>query len=263
MLPRLIAGIAAAAVIAVAAHRAGTLTWSGAVAAAAIGAMGVAAGWPWAALLILYFVVAVAWSRAGADAKAERTSGVLAKGGRRDAAQVLANGGVFALAALVASLISPSTASVVAIAALGALAASSADTLATEVGTLAGGTPRSLIGWCAVPPGTSGGVTVAGTLAMIAGAVLIALAARAMALTEAVAAVVLGGVAGAVADSVLGAALQERRWCPQCQRATERSVHDCGTPTEFAGGIAWLDNDVVNLFATIVGAAVAAALSRI
>src|SRR6476661_10760218 len=92
--------------IAALAFSVGSLTLSGAVAAAIVGALCILAGWGWAGLLILYFIVAVAFSKLGADAKARRTGGVVAKAGRRDAIQVLANGGVFALAAVAASLVS-------------------------------------------------------------------------------------------------------------------------------------------------------------
>jgi uncharacterized protein (TIGR00297 family) len=251
--------------IAAIALAAGALTLPGAVAAVVIGAACILAGWGWAALLILYFVVSVAFSNLGADAKARRTGSVVAKAGGRDAIQVLANGGVFALAALLsahASMMSAAVlAAVLAAAASGALAASAADTLATEVGTLVGGEPVSITQWRAVPAGTSGGVTAAGSLAMVGGAVLVAFAALGMRLTPHVAAVALGGIAGAVADSLLGALVQERRRCPRCDVATERRIHDCGTATEHVGGIARLDNDLVNLCATIVGALVAAVVT--
>jgi len=241
----------------------GALTLSGALAAALIGALCILAGWRWAALLIVYFVVAVAFSRAGADAKARRTGGVVAKAGGRDAVQVLANGAVFALAAFLSGQLSQSGATLLAVAAVGALAASAADTLATEIGTLFGGEPRSVIGWRAVPAGTSGGVTIPGSLAMAGGAVLIAIAASGLALTSHTSAAALGGIAGAAADSLLGALVQERRRCPRCDLATERRIHDCGTVTVHAGGFTWLDNDLVNLFATFVGAAVAATLAAV
>ena len=252
--------LSAAIPIAALAMAVGALTMAGAVAATVIGALCILAGWGWAALLILYFVVAVAFSRLGASTKERRTSAVVAKAGGRDAIQVLANGGVFALAAFLSAHVSSTSAPVLAAAAAGALAASAADTLATEVGTLVGGEPHSITHWRAVPAGTSGGVTVAGSLAMIAGALLVAFAAVGMRLTPHLTAVALGGVAGAIADSLLGALVQERRRCPRCDVATERHVHDCGTVTEHTGGIARLDNDLVNLCATIVGSAVAAAL---
>ena len=73
-------------------------------------------------------------------------------------------------------------------------------------------------------------------------------------------AIVAGGVAGALADSVVGATLQDRRWCDTCETSTERAVHSCGTTTRHAGGFTAMDNDLVNLIATVVGGTVAALL---
>jgi uncharacterized membrane protein len=95
-------------------------------------------------------------------------------------------------------------------------------------------------------------------LAMIAGAAFVAYFARAVAISTPVLAVVLGGFLGAIADSVVGATLQDRRWCDTCQTSTERTVHGCGTATRHAGGLAAMDNDLVNLIATVAGAAIAA-----
>jgi uncharacterized protein (TIGR00297 family) len=254
------AGLLAAGAVALLARRAGSLSTSGAAAATVVGTAAVAAGWPWGVLLVLYFVVASLLSRSGHAEKARRTDAVVAKGGTRDATQVLANGGVFALCALTTLVAEPGAARVLAAAAAGALAAANADTWATEVGTLLGGRPRALLTLRRVPYGTSGAVSAVGSVAMLAGALFIALAARMLGLTDALAAVGFGGAAGAIADSLLGATLQERRWCEACGLATERRQHDCGAPTRFAGGLAVVDNDAVNLLATIVGAAVAALL---
>ena len=200
-----------------------------------------------------------ALSRFGAGAKARRTDGVVAKGGRRDAVQVLANGGAFAVAAAGALVHSHALWAAVG---AGALAAATADTWATEIGTLRGAPPRSILTGRPVPTGTSGGVSLAGSLAAVAGAAFVAALARLLALPAPAAAVVAGGVAGALADSLLGATLQARRRCPRCGLGTERIVHGCGTGTVEAGGLTWMDNDVVNLLATIVGASVAALLAR-
>jgi uncharacterized membrane protein len=70
-------------------------------------------------------------------------------------------------------------------------------------------------------------------------------------------AVLAGGVAGALADTLVGAWLQERRRCPACGSATEQAVHDCGTSTVPAGGLRGLDNDRVNLLCALAGAIVA------
>lgn len=267
MLDRAAAGLLMAAAIAYIARRAGSLSGSGAVAAIVVGTAAVTASWRWGALLVLYFVASSLLSHAGAAEKARRTSGVVEKGGARDAIQVLANGGVFAFCAALTPLANDrgwgGAAATLSAAALGAIAASTADSWATEVGTLLGGAPRSLLTMRRMTPGTSGAVSMAGTIAMLVGASSIAVVARALSLTDAAAGVMLGGAAGAIADSLLGATLQERRWCDVCALATERRIHVCGAATSLAGGQVWLDNDAVNLFATLVGAAVAAVLVNV
>jgi len=74
-------------------------------------------------------------------------------------------------------------------------------------------------------------------------------------------AVALGGVTGALVDTLLGATIQERRWCPACQRATEQRVHRCGTMTQRTGGAGFMTNDAVNLTSTIAGALASLAMA--
>src|SRR5436190_310884 len=81
---------------------------------------------------------------------------------------------VFALAAAVAVILPEYAVRCLALGA-GALAASASDTWATEIGTLHGAAPRSILGLAPVPIGMSGGLTLAGSLGAFAGAALIAL----------------------------------------------------------------------------------------
>lgn len=251
-------GALIAAAIAVAAWRASSLSRSGALAAIVIGTVAVAAGWSWGALLIAYFLSSSLLTRIGAPAKARRGERIVQKGGARDATQVLTNGAVFAIAALL-QLIHPSPFWIAAGA--GALAASAADSWGTELGMLANSPPRMITTWRAVPTGTSGGVSAPGIAATVAGALFIATSAWLLhwGLMVAVAAIV-GGVAGALLDSFGGALWQTRRRCPQCGGATERLLHDCGARTERAGGLAWLDNDGINAACTLAGALVSAGM---
>jgi uncharacterized protein (TIGR00297 family) len=254
VIARTLAGALVAAAIAAAAWRAGSLSRSGAAAALFIGTIGIAAGWAWGALLIVYFVSSSLLSRIGASIKAQRSGGIVEKGGARDATQVLANGAVFALFAIF-ELIHPSNLWLAA--AAGALASSAADTWGTELGMLSNSCPRMITTWKPVPTGTSGGVSVMGLAATAAGALFISLAAWLLHRNVYVAvAVSLGGLAGALVDSLGGALWQSRRFCPNCKSATERLVHDCGTRTERAGGLGWLDNDGVNAACTLVGSLV-------
>ena len=232
-------------------RRAG-LTTDGAIAAAVVGAASVAAGWSWAFILVVYFLAATAVSRIGGKAKRSVTEDVVSKAGPRDALQVIANGGPFAAAAI-ASVLWPSHAWQ--IAGAGAIAASSADTWATEIGTLSRHAPRSIFRLKPVPPGTSGGVTWLGMCAALAGAAIVALAAFLWGLHRNVAcAALIGGFGGSLVDSMLGGSLQVRRWCPHCNKATERTIHTCGTTTEITGGVRWLNNDAVNFVSSIAGA---------
>ncbi len=240
------------------ARRTRTLSTIGAAAAALIGTLAIAAGWSWGVLLLSLFVSASGLTKVGEGRKMERVRSIIEKGGERDVGQVLANGGVFAAAALGQILVPSSIWYAIA---AGALAASAADTWATEVGTLAGGEPISIISRKRVPAGTSGGVTFVGTVAGVAGALFVAVLATLANWPVAFAAVALGGVAGALADSVLGGTLQARRWCDVCAMSTERVVHGCGATTRPAGGLAGFDNDLVNAVCSGVGALVALLLS--
>jgi uncharacterized protein (TIGR00297 family) len=260
MMTHVLLGLVVAACIAFAARAARSLTTSGAIAATIVGTLAVTAGWNWGALLILYFVSSTVLSRLGRARKEERTCSIVAKGGQRDAIQVLANGGVFAGAAI-AMLVLPHVKWI----ALGAgsLAAAAADTWATEVGTLYGGTPRSILSWRPVPAGTSGGVSLIGTFAALAGAVFIAILVINLGWTTELATVVaVGGIVGAIVDSLIGATVQARRWCDACERETERPTHDCGTTTRPLRGLPWLDNDVVNFLSNVAGGILAAVLTR-
>jgi uncharacterized protein (TIGR00297 family) len=258
VLARAVAGGLVAVSVAFVARRTRTLSTNGMVTAAVVGTLAIAAGWSWGFLLLSHFVASSALSKLGERKKAELVGPVVQKGGERDARQVLANGGLYAVGA-VGQLVFPSP--VWYAMGVGALAASAADTWATELGTLAGGEPVSIISGRKVPRGTSGGVTVIGTLAGVGGALFIGAAATLANWPVPFAAAALGGVSGALADSLLGAILQARRWCELCSKSTERLVHSCGTPTRQAGGVAGFDNDAVNAVCSGVGALVAIIIS--
>lgn len=260
MIERAATGIALAAVIAMAAKAGRTLTTGGAIAATIVGAASVAAGWSWAALLLAFFFSASALSRIGVDIKQRRTAGILEKGDQRDAVQVLANGGVFAAAAL-GQVVMPGEGWMAV--GGGALAAATADTWATEIGTLTKGVARLITTWRPAPPGTSGAVTLVGTVGMVLGSAFLALAMFVAAWPRPVlAAAFLGGVLGALADSVAGATMQARRRCAFCDAFTERTIHSCGAHTVHVGGVSWMTNDVVNVLCSVVGASSALVVAR-
>ncbi len=263
MTSRVAAGFAIALVISFLARRLSLLKTSGAVAAVVMGTLALSAGLRWGVLLVIYFVAATsltAWRHAE---KTLRTASVVEKTGPRDAWQVLANGSVFVAAAVATAV---TAAPVAMAAALGALAASMADTSATEVGGAIGGEPRSIVTGERVAFGRSGGVSLAGTVAMFAGSAIIGTFAVILGFSTQVAwSAIAGGIVGALADSLLGSTMQERRQCPACGTLTERRLHRCSpvaVPTAVVGGVRSFDNDWVNLTSTAIGALVAAVLSR-
>jgi uncharacterized protein (TIGR00297 family) len=189
-----------------------------------------------------------------------------AKGERRDFAQTIANGGV---AAALVALGRARPAAPWFPALIGALATVNADTWATELGLFSTRPPRLITTGQPVLPGTSGGITPLGTGAAALGAALIGTVAAlcstpsrrptphrptaAATLTLAL----ISGLAGSFADSLLGATLQARYHCPACNAPTERPIHRCGTPTTLTGGHPLINNDTVNLAASLFGAATA------
>lgn len=247
-------GIALASIVAFAAYRAHALTFSGAIAAFAIGAItfGIG-GWQAALVLFAFFIPSTVLSRIGKRRKRELVD--IGKQGARDAWQVAANGGI----AAAALLFFPRAGAVALAAFSGAFAAASADTWGTELGTLARGTPRSIFTFKSVPTGISGGITWQGSLAEVAGAFVIGIVASLLHLAPMLP-VAIAGIVGAFADSALGATAQSLRYCPNCARTCETNPHACGTPTQLRRGFAWFENDAVNFAATLCGAGVAAFL---
>lgn len=237
--------LAAAVAAALAAYRFKALTADGAVAAAGVGFVVLGWGGPGAAaLLLVFFVSASALTKWSAGRRAPRSATRRDADGRR-ATQVLANGGVAALAALAAGLW-PHPAWCAAFA--GAIATVTADTWATEVGVLATRPPVMITTLRPAEPGQSGAVSAAGTAGGLAGAALIALTAAGvwaregadLAAAVLAGAVWLAGVLGMFVDSVLGATV-EGRW-------------------RWLGGTAVVGNDAVNGAASLAGALAAAGL---
>jgi len=217
------------------------LTRGGLIAACAVGA-GTTWGLGWGGLALL---AAFLLSGSLLTQVAERHSP------RRTARQVVANGGVATVAALLGAWT----------AAAGAIAAAAADTWATEIGAFSPFAPRLITSGRRVTRGTSGGITALGTLGGVAGAVTIAWLAHALTprgTAPGSAALVAGaGLTGMVVDSLLGATLQGKYQCPACDARFERGDTVCHEPVRLTGGWGWLDNDGVNLAATVCGAAVA------
>jgi len=260
---QIVIGFSLAAIVAILAWRMGSLSTSGAWGALLTGGLifGMG-GLPWAILLLAFFISSSALSKAYKKRKASLAE-KYSKGDRRDWGQVMANGALGASLAVV-FFIFPQQAWVW-LGFAGAMAAVNADTWSTELGVLSSIPPRMITNGHVVDRGTSGGITLAGTLAALAGAALIALAALLINPTQrwllSLAIIILAGLVGALVDSVLGATVQAIYWCPSCSKETERHpTHTCGSATQQVRGWSWINNDVVNFICSLIGASVAAGL---
>lgn len=256
---QLTVGLAGAAVIAVAAHRAKALTRGGMTAATIVGAVVFAGtGVSGSVGLIAFFTSSTVLGHLPAISPLSQ-----ARGNTRDAIQVLANGGVPMVLASMSALGPEPIRPLCRVGFAGALAAAAADTWATEIGSRSPESPRSIVSLRPVPIGESGGVTIAGLLASGAGALLIAWLVRHDTSTvQSNLAAALGGVVGSLADSLLGATVQSIRFCDTCHRRTEFAIC-CGEPTSMLRGTAGINNDSVNVLASAVGASVAMTASKL
>jgi uncharacterized protein (TIGR00297 family) len=261
-LVQLILGFALGGLIGFGAYQAGALDRSGGwVAALAGGLVFGLGGIPWAILLLTFFISSSLLSRLF-DRQKAALSDKFSKGSRRDYAQVLANGGLGALLVGLHALLPDQVWLFIAYA--GAMATVNADTWATEIGVLSPQPARLITNARIVESGTSGGVTWLGYLASLAGATLIGLEAGFFTggnFWQVIGIVVFSGVAGATADSLMGATIQAIYFCPVCQKETEHHpVHRCGNETSQLRGWDWLDNDWVNFISSGIGALASAAI---
>ena len=258
---QLLIGFLLALLIAFAAYRAHSLSRSGAVGAAIVGTVifGIG-GWQWAVLLLTFFITSTGLTRAFKKRKTGLNE-KFSKGGQRDIGQVFGNGG---LATLFAGLwyFFPGEAWVWA-AFAAALAAVNADTWATELGVLNPHPPRLVTNLSkVVEKGTSGGISLVGTLASLAGSGLIGILAVVFPPVPVSPylgiLITLAGLGGSLFDSLLGATVQAIYHCPSCDKETERHpLHTCGEQTTLQRGWPWLDNDWVNFACGAFGVLVA------
>ncbi|MFX1319375.1 MAG: TIGR00297 family protein [Promethearchaeota archaeon] len=289
--------------LAVIAYRGRIVTKSGLVAAFFLGiTVWLLTSWTWFLILLIFFVVTAQFTHYKYKIKHQHGA-AQEKGGARDWSHVLANGGLplsivlFAVSLIfffgqsnaygridvgVGHMVVPASLviAVAFVAFLGAVATATADTLATEIGLLNPQPPRLITNLrMVVPPGTSGGISVAGELATLLGTLLIGGIAALLvapfwinwfgtmlmpelagiAPVTYVLVAMLGGIVGCTVDSVLGATIQGHWACGVCGKQTEKKVH-CGENATYLRGSHFLDNHMVNMVSCLIGALVAIGL---
>jgi uncharacterized protein (TIGR00297 family) len=260
MIEQLLTAILISFGVAILAWWRGSLSISGAAAAMLVGTSTFGlGGWQWGVLLGIFFVSSSLLSHFKEGEK-RAAAEKFDKGHQRDIGQVAANGGIGALLAICSRFVLSDLWYVLFV---GIMATVTADTWATELGTLSKRPPRLITNGRLVEVGTSGGVSALGTLVSLVGGLVLGLAAGLMAGQMMVELTIIGalsGLAGSLFDSLLGATVQRIYYCDVCQKDTERKVHKCGHPTRPYRGWHWLNNDLVNLWASLVGGIMALGL---
>lgn len=253
----------------------GHLSRDGALAAAGVGGMVFGlGGWLWGLVLVAFFLSSSYLTRYRQPFK-RRMAPHLAKGGRRDLYQVVANGGWAAVISLAVFIYAETP---YFFAFLGSLAAANADTWATEIGLLSNQLPRRLTDLRPTRRGASGGVTLLGLLASLTGGTFLGTIALLLMILRvplvdhslltplpsfAVALPFIGGLAGLLAslfDSLLGARLQGVFYCGRCRQEVEQDPDKLGHPSVHLRGWRWLNNDGVNFLSTVFGSLVGVGL---
>lgn len=169
--------------------------------------------------------------------------------GKRDAVQVLANG--FG-AAFGAALMASGTQAIGF--AIASIAAATADTWATELGTLSKRKPVLITTLREVEKGRSGGITPLGLFASLLAGAFIFLALVPFLGIGSFKPAIVGSIFGSLLDSLLGATVQGTYMCRVCRKITERRRH-CGKAALLIRGFEWFNNDIVNLVSTLLAGA--------
>lgn len=250
---RIILAIVLGAIAAVLSYRLRFLTKSGSWAAflLAVPIFGLG-GWKWGVPLLYFFLSSSILSKLrnkhnpGVEAYFEKT-------GARDYLQVISNGGLGGILVIMDYFLDSGA---FYLAYIGMLAAACSDTWATEIGTLAESKTYNILNLQTCKQGASGGVSLAGTLGSVAGALTVALSSALWVnngLFLYFCIVAFSGTLGSLTDSILGAALQAEFYCTLCGKLTEKKFH-CMKPAVHKKGFLWIGNDVVNLAAGLTGA---------
>lgn len=162
------------------------------------------------AFLVLVSVFALTWLGTRFGYRRKEKLGTAERLDGRTALQVLAN---LAVAAGCAGLSAVSAKAVFLLAVSAALSEAAADTVSSEVGQARNADARLISNWEVVPAGTNGGVSWTGTVAGIAAAAFVSLVSVITGLIpfKWLGISIVGAVAGMIADSFLGALLEQRK----------------------------------------------------
>jgi uncharacterized protein (TIGR00297 family) len=207
---RFLVGLGVTVMFASGAKYLGSVTWSGVAGGVVVGTVICTfAGMAGFSILALFFILGTAATRLGYSRKAGR--GIAQeRQGARGAVHALANCSIPAFLAFLSASTPASLSGALRVAFVASLATAACDTLGSEVGPLGKGSPFLITRLSRVPAGTPGAVSLLGTVAGVAGACVIGLAAATLGLIPGwtVPVVALAALLGTLLESLLGATLE-------------------------------------------------------
>lgn len=239
--------------IAYAAYRKESLTLDGSIGATLMGTLMYATSGIFGSIMMVVFFLSSSVLSHFKKTKKKKVARQFDKTGRRDILQVFANGGV----GLIHSILYYLTKNPAYLVFLGvSFAAANADTWATELGILNKKDPISLRTFKRVEKGTSGAVSLFGTLSAFLGSMLIGVFAvlslsflnigeLGFEYIQAFQMVTLGGFIGSIIDSILGATVQGVYYSKELEGETEKREYN-GNPNILVRGLSFVNNDLVN-----------------
>lgn len=221
-------------------------------------------------LLLLFFVGSNVVGRLSKRIR-RQSSGELfieQKGSRRDSMQVLANG----LMATIGALMWYNAGKLSSLVLFGAaIAEATSDTFAGEIGRLSKKPPVSIRTLTPVPKGLSGGITLLGTATAFISSLVIGLSwfiffSRYFASISqgllGLSIIAITGFMGCIIDSYLGACAQAHYKDPETGELTEKEYKN-GQQLELVQGLRWVDNDMVNLLSNLFSSVFALGMSAL
>jgi uncharacterized protein (TIGR00297 family) len=229
-----------------------SLTVSGSLAAVLVGfAVYLGFGVNGLFLLGAFFASSSFWSKYKSSDKSIIEE-KLAKGAIRDWRQVAANGGAAGLFSIIYYF---NNDMIWLVGFVVCLASANSDTWASEIGSLSKQEPLYIRSFKRVEKGTSGAISLLGSIASLAGSFLISIIGYwlfdfGLFLTLLV---FLFGFFGNVIDTLIGAFYQQVYVCRQCGIETEKKRH-CDLPTTRIKGSIFVDNDMVNFLSGFLAA---------
>lgn len=250
-------GLTFSFLIAFVAYKKASLNKSGCLAATVLGTGIYYFGGLWFSIIMISFFISSSILTKFKNNNKESLEKLNEKGGKRDYMQVFANGGVgLIISVLYYFYQSP----VFLLAYAVSFAEATADTWASEVGVLSKSKPINILNFKPLEKGMSGGISILGTTFAFLGASFISfiyfiasvITYRDIkqSLIYSILCLVIGFI-GSIVDSILGASVQAQYYCEDLKTITEKKEYK-GKPNKLIKGIAFINNDMVNLNSNLI-----------